>query len=193
MERGLVIILLADKVRSEQRSTEGTTKYLKDAYHLSWYLLSSHKAKHTSAAMRYLDKTPLHVEQVHSAFSGPDTDTRWSNKGDTFGVKVLLGSLFANKVRTSDLDPVRKEDRKWNIWSLVAYWFSDTFNAATWEFASSMLAVGLSYRDALGIVAVAFFTVSIVISLNGAVGVLYHAPFPVLARASWGFWGSYGW
>ena len=143
--------------------------------------------------MRYFNKTPLHVEQVHSAFSGPDTDTRWSNKGDTSGVKVLLGSFFANKVRTSDLDPVRKEDRKWNIWSLVAYWFSDTFNAATWEFASSMLAVGLSYRDALGIVAVAFFTVSIVISLNGAVGVLYHAPFPVLARASWGFWGSYGW
>jgi NCS1 family nucleobase:cation symporter-1 len=26
---------------------------------------------------------------------------------------------------------------------------------------------------------------------TGATGVLYHAPFPVLARASWGFWGSY--
>ena len=143
--------------------------------------------------MRYCDKASLHVEQVHSAFSGPDTDTRWSNKGDTVGIKVVLGSLFANTVRASDLDPVRKEDRKWNIWSLVAYWFSDAFNAATWEFASSMLAVGLSYRDALGIVAVGFFTVSIVISLNGATGVLYHAPFPVLARASWGFWGSYGW
>lgn len=25
----------------------------------------------------------------------------------------------------------------------------------------------------------------------GATGVIYHAPFPVLARASWGFWGSY--
>ena len=55
-----------------------------------------------------------------------------------------------------------------------------------------MLAIGLSYKDALAIVAIAFLTVSIVISLNGAIGVLYHAPFPVLARASWGFWGSYG-
>lgn len=54
-----------------------------------------------------------------------------------------------------------------------------------------MLAVGLSYKDAIAIVAVAFFTVSFVISLNGAIGVIYHAPFPVLARASWGFWGSY--
>lgn len=33
--------------------------------------------------------------------------------------------------------------------------------------------------------------VSIVIAFNGATGVIHHAPFPVLARASWGFWGSY--
>lgn len=27
--------------------------------------------------------------------------------------------------------------------------------------------------------------------MNGAVGAMYHVPFPVIARASWGFWGSY--
>jgi NCS1 nucleoside transporter family len=32
---------------------------------------------------------------------------------------------------------------------------------------------------------------SFVIAANGAVGVIYHVPFPVIARASWGFWGSY--
>ena len=92
----------------------------------------------------------------------------------------------------ADLDPIRRADRKWSIYALIAYWFSDAFNAATWEFASSILAIGLSYKDALGIVATGFLIVSVVISLNGATGVLYHAPFPVLARAGWGFWGSYG-
>ncbi len=29
------------------------------------------------------------------------------------------------------------------------------------------------------------------IAFNGAIGVLHHVPFPVIARASWGFWGSY--
>ncbi len=71
------------------------------------------------------------------------------------------------------------------MWALIAYWFSDAFNAATWEFASSILAIGLSYRDAVGIVATAFLIISVVISLNGATGVLYHAPFPVLARAGY--------
>ncbi|SLM37387.1 ncs1 allantoate transporter [Lasallia pustulata] len=117
-----------------------------------------------------MQRPRLQVDHVESAFSGPGGDSRWTNK---------------------DLDPIRREDRKWSVFSLIAYWFSDAFNAATWEFAASMLAIGLSYKDAIGIVATGFFTVSIVIALNGAIGVLYHAPFPVLARASWGFWGSY--
>lgn len=75
--------------------------------------------------------------------------------------------------------------------ALVAYWMSDAWNPATWEFASSIISLGLTWRESLSIVAVGFFTVSIVIALNGSMGVLYHAPFPVLARASWGFWGSY--
>ena len=75
--------------------------------------------------------------------------------------------------------------------SSLAYWISDAFNAATWQFASSIIAVGLTYREALAIVAIAFFIMSFVIAGNGAVGVIYHVPFPVIARASWGFWGSY--
>lgn len=73
----------------------------------------------------------------------------------------------------------------------LAYWISDAFNAATWQFASSIIAVGLTYREAIAIVAISFFIISFVIAGNGAVGATYHVPFPVIARASWGFWGSY--
>ena len=90
-----------------------------------------------------------------------------------------------------DIDPVRKEDRKWGVIALLAYWGSDAFSPAAMEQASSILALGLSSRDALVTIAVGFFIIAIVISLNGATGVLYHAPFPVLSRASWGFLGSY--
>lgn len=73
----------------------------------------------------------------------------------------------------------------------TAYWISDAFNAATWQFASSIIAVGLSWRESLIIVAISFFIMSFVIAGNGAVGAIYHIPFPVISRASWGFWGSY--
>ncbi|ODQ51306.1 uracil permease [Saitoella complicata NRRL Y-17804] len=110
----------------------------------------------------------LHVSQPKSAFAAGSA--RWTNL---------------------DLDPVPPHLRKWGLWSFVAYWISDAFNAATWEFASSILAIGLTWKDSLGIVATGFTIVSFVIAANGAIGAIYHAPFPVLARASWGFWGSY--
>ncbi|KAL1593036.1 hypothetical protein SLS59_009506 [Nothophoma quercina] len=59
------------------------------------------------------------------------------------------------------------------------------------EQTQSTFAEGLTWRESIGIVALAFFIISFVIALNGAIGVIHHAPFPVLARASWGFWGSY--
>ena len=74
---------------------------------------------------------------------------------------------------------------------MAAYWVSDALHAATWQFASGMIAVGLTYREALGIVGLSFFIISLVIAANGTVGAIYHVPFPVIARASWGFWGSY--
>lgn len=54
-----------------------------------------------------------------------------------------------------------------------------------------MLAVGMSYRDSLVVVAVSFLIISFVISANGSVGAIYKVSFPVVSRASWGFYGSY--
>ncbi|KAF1812413.1 NCS1 allantoate transporter [Eremomyces bilateralis CBS 781.70] len=110
----------------------------------------------------------LKVSPAKSAFS--EGNPRWINR---------------------DLEPVRRHERKWTVLSFIVYWLSDGFNASAWQFASSIIAVGLTWRESLVIVAVAFFIISFVISLNGAVGVIHHAPFPVIARASWGFWGSY--
>ncbi|KAF7523647.1 hypothetical protein PCG10_006402 [Penicillium crustosum] len=96
-------------------------------------------------------------------------------------------SRWTNK----DLDPVPQDQRQWTVLSFIGYWISDCFSVANWQLASSIIAIGLSWKDSLGMVALGFFILSIVISLNGAIGAIYHIPFPVIARASWGFWGSY--
>ncbi|KAJ5824785.1 Permease cytosine/purines uracil thiamine allantoin [Penicillium robsamsonii] len=115
-----------------------------------------------------ISRPHVRVSQGESAFAAGNA--RWTNR---------------------DLDPIAKNARKWGAFSIIAYWISDALQAATWQFASGMIAVGLTYREALGIVALSFFIISLVISANGAVGAIYHVPFPVIARASWGFWGSY--
>jgi nucleobase:cation symporter-1, NCS1 family len=51
-----------------------------------------------------------------------------------------------------DMDPVKIEDQTWTLWTWMAYWATDTINLGTWETASSILAVGLSWREAIPIV-----------------------------------------
>jgi cytosine/uracil/thiamine/allantoin permease len=50
------------------------------------------------------------------------------------------------------------------VTSFIAYWISDAFNAATWQFGASVIAVGLTWRESIAVVALSFFIISIVVS-----------------------------
>jgi len=86
---------------------------------------------------------------------------------------------------------VPPEKRTWTTWNYVAYWISDATNAGIWQLASSMLAIGLSWRQALPAIAVAHCIIAVVMVLNGTIGARLHISFPVLNRSSFGFWLSY--
>jgi NCS1 family nucleobase:cation symporter-1 len=59
-------------------------------------------------------------------------------------------SLAPDHVWTNpDMDPVPVEQQTWTLWTWMAYWATDTINLGTWETASSILAVGLSWREAI--------------------------------------------
>ena len=79
------------------------------------------------------------------------------------GLWVKLTPALAKHRTNLDLDPVPVENRKWGLVALISYWISDAFNAATWQFAASIIAVGLTWRESLGIVATSFFMISIVV------------------------------
>ena len=116
-------------------------------------------------------------------------------------------SRWSNK----DMDPVPPHLRTWTTWNYIAYWVSDATNVAVWQLASSMLAVGLSWRQALSAIAVGHIIIAVsavecsflhfelkspsipkfVVVLNGTIGARLHIAFPVLNRSSFGFWLSY--
>ncbi|KAG8946456.1 hypothetical protein FRC04_011632 [Tulasnella sp. 424] len=96
-----------------------------------------------------------------------------------------------NKWSNKDMDVVPPHLRTWSSWDFVAYWLSDAANVATWNMASSMLAIGLSWRQVLPAIAVGHFIIAIVITLNGTIGAQLHVPFPVVNRSSFGFYFAY--
>ncbi|KAG1800997.1 NCS1 nucleoside transporter family [Suillus plorans] len=101
-------------------------------------------------------------------------------------------TTFANNGWSNkDMDPVPLRLRTWTTWNYISYWISDATNLAVWELASSMLAIGLSWRQALPCIAVAYAIISVVMVLTGTIGARLHVAFPVLNRSSFGFWFSY--
>ncbi|KAL2205934.1 uracil permease [Sarocladium strictum] len=90
-----------------------------------------------------------------------------------------------------DMDPVPAEKRTWGKSAFITYWFSDLVTIATWSTGSSILTIGLTATDAVLIVLLAGICNAIPTVLNGAIGADLHIPFPIAARASFGYYFSY--
>ena len=89
------------------------------------------------------------------------------------------------------MDPVPPEDQTWTLWTWMAYWATDTINLGTWETASSIIAVGLTWREAIPIMVVGTTCVAIPMVLNGAIGAALHVPFSVIVRSGFGYYFAY--
>ncbi|KAI0729848.1 permease for cytosine/purines, uracil, thiamine, allantoin-domain-containing protein [Fomitopsis betulina] len=93
-------------------------------------------------------------------------------------------------LKNDDLYPVSSDKRTWGMWNFIAFWVADSFNINTWEIASSMVDAGLSWWQAWICVWIGYGVVAPFIVLNARPGAKFHITFPVVARASFGIWGS---
>ncbi|RMZ85338.1 hypothetical protein DV737_g778, partial [Chaetothyriales sp. CBS 132003] len=91
----------------------------------------------------------------------------------------------------ADMDPVPPEHQTWTLWTWMAYWATDTVNLGTWETASSVIAVGLNWRDAIPIMVVGTSCIAVPMVLNGAIGAKLHIPFSVIVRSGFGYYFAY--
>ncbi|KAI7350448.1 uridine permease-like protein Fui1 [Hortaea werneckii] len=101
-------------------------------------------------------------------------------------------SFAASKnASNADFDPIPPSKRTWNWGAYVAYWMADAWAVSNWEVASSMIAVGLSWRMAIGACVLGNTIMGIIITINGRMGATLHTPFPVLSRMPFGYYFSY--
>ncbi|KAI0155965.1 uracil permease [Pestalotiopsis sp. NC0098] len=129
-------------------------------------------------------KAHLHAyrEKLHLRFTEPSS---WK-------LPKQHSSIAPQDVWTNaDQDPVPPEKLTWTQWTFVTYWLSDLVTISGWEAASSIVTTGLSATDAVLITLVAGICNAIPTVLNGCIGADLHIPFPIAARASYGYWLSY--
>ncbi|MDR3745423.1 MAG: NCS1 family nucleobase:cation symporter-1 [Acidobacteriaceae bacterium] len=90
----------------------------------------------------------------------------------------------------ADLAPTTPEQRTWGTYNYIALWFSMSMEVTTYMLASSLIAGGMDWKQAVATVLLGNLIVLIPMLLNAHAGTKYGIPFPVFVRASFGVRGA---
>jgi NCS1 family nucleobase:cation symporter-1 len=89
-----------------------------------------------------------------------------------------------------DLAPVPLERRTWRTYSYLALWMGMAHGIPSYTLASSLIALGMAWYQAVLTIALGNLIVLIPMLLNSHAGTKYGIPYPVFVRASFGLRGA---
>ncbi|MDN6431785.1 NCS1 family nucleobase:cation symporter-1 [Corynebacterium flavescens] len=89
-----------------------------------------------------------------------------------------------------DLRPVAPLARTWGSGAYLALWVGMAINAATWTLASSLIAMGMNWFQAVFTIVLANLIILVPMLLNSHAGAKHGISFPVFVRSSFGIRGS---
>jgi nucleobase:cation symporter-1, NCS1 family len=95
-----------------------------------------------------------------------------------------------SRLYNADLAPTSPQKRTWNTYNYVALWFSMSMEVTTYMLASSLIAGGMNWKQALFTILLGNLIVLVPMLLNAHAGAKYGIPFPVFVRASFGTRGA---
>ena len=99
-------------------------------------------------------------------------------------------SVVDPSLSNSDLRPTTPAQRTWTMYNYIALWFSMSMEITTYQLASSLIANGMDWKQALGTVLLGNLIVLVPMLLNAHAGAKYGIPFPVFIRAPFGVRGA---
>src|ERR1700758_2509945 len=90
------------------------------------------------------------------------------------------------RLYNADLAPTSPANRTWSTYNYIALWFSMSMEVTTYMLASSLIAGGMNWKQALFTILLGNLIVLVPMLLNAHAGAKYGIPFPVFVRASFG-------
>ena len=94
------------------------------------------------------------------------------------------------RLYNKDLAPTTAAQRTWGTYNYIALWFSMSMEVTTYMLASSLIAGGMNWKQAVFTILLGNLIVLVPMLLNAHAGAKYGIPFPVFVRASFGTRGS---
>ena len=105
------------------------------------------------------------------------------------GIHELVGEIRSPYIN-EDLAPTRIKDRKWAVKDIAALWISMSACVPTYMLASSLIAEGMSWWQAVLTILLGNTIVLLPMILNAHAGTKYGIPFPVYCRPAFGVLGA---
>ncbi|KAL6246430.1 hypothetical protein RBB50_006666 [Rhinocladiella similis] len=90
----------------------------------------------------------------------------------------------------NDIKPIEEGRRTWTFWTFHNLWVLTNTNISTYMTGSSLIALGLTWWQAIIAIMVGAILSTIFIVLNSMPGAFYHLGFPIANRYVWGMYGS---
>jgi NCS1 family nucleobase:cation symporter-1 len=106
--------------------------------------------------------------------------------GSAAEFESLAGSLHGN----ADLAPTTMDQRRWGVKDIAALWISMSACIPTYMLASSLIAEGMNWWQAVLTIFLGNTIVLVPMVLNAHAGTKYGIPFPIYCRASFGILGA---
>jgi NCS1 family nucleobase:cation symporter-1 len=101
-----------------------------------------------------------------------------------------LAAEHDSRLYNADLAPTVAAQRTWGTYNYIALWFSMSMEVTTYMLASSLIAGGMNWKQAILTILLGNLIVLVPMLLNAHAGAKYGIPFPVFVRASFGTRGA---
>ncbi|KIY48482.1 allantoin permease [Fistulina hepatica ATCC 64428] len=100
------------------------------------------------------------------------------------------GDTIPNRWINNDIKPIERGRRTWGFWAFHNFWVLINSNISSYMTGSSLIALGLTWWQALIAIIVGDLLSTLFVVLNSTPGAYYHIGFPIVNRYIWGMYGS---
>ncbi|KAJ6088641.1 Allantoin permease [Penicillium sp. IBT 16267x] len=100
------------------------------------------------------------------------------------------GGVVPNRWINNDIKPIEAGRRTWGHWTFHSFWVLVNSNISTYMTGSSLIALGLTWWQAIIAIVAGQLLATLFVILNSIPGAYYYLGFPVVNRYVWGMHGN---